>query len=252
MPPHDIAVEASGDSPGYRPGYLVAADRILDLIASHQLGPGDRLPTERALAQSLGMSWSVVREAIKVLSAVGRLSVEKGRGIYVADAPHSIWSDSFAHFRPTDPEQIHSLFEIRVALEELSVRLACERAAPAQVQAIASAAAETMTAAGSGNTVKFAVADAAFHRSIAVAGGNEYLVSMLTGVQQLHERMSVVALEGLAAGPLAAAAAQHRAIADAVSVGDAARAATLLVDHIQTARRQVQQAIRERVFSASS
>ncbi|MGW8881875.1 FadR/GntR family transcriptional regulator, partial [Streptomyces mirabilis] len=78
------APQPPGDGAGYRPGYEVAAERILEYLVLAGLGPGARLPTEQDLADRVGMSRTVVREAVKILSALGRLSVHKGRGIYVA------------------------------------------------------------------------------------------------------------------------------------------------------------------------
>src|SRR5437870_4262543 len=70
---------------GYRPGYEVVAEQIMQLIAEWEMSPGDRMPTEKELAARLGASRTVVREAVKILSATGRVSAQKGRGLYVAD-----------------------------------------------------------------------------------------------------------------------------------------------------------------------
>ena len=69
----------------YRPRYEVVAGQILELISELAMRPGDRLPTEKNLAERLGTSRSVVRDAVKILSASGRVSAQKGRGLYVAD-----------------------------------------------------------------------------------------------------------------------------------------------------------------------
>ena len=69
----------------YRPGYELIAEQILQLIAESRLQPGDRMPTEKELAGRLSASRTVVREAIKILSAIGRVRVQKGSGLYVAD-----------------------------------------------------------------------------------------------------------------------------------------------------------------------
>ena len=69
----------------YRPGYERIAEQILELIARSDLRPGDRMPTENEIAAQLGTSRTVVREAIKILSALGRIKAQKGRGLYVAD-----------------------------------------------------------------------------------------------------------------------------------------------------------------------
>lgn len=233
---------------GYRPGYQIAAERIVAYIAEERLAPGARLPTEKDLSAVLGISRSVVREAVKILSAVGRLSVEKGRGIYVADARDPLWIDTLPGSPPSDPEQIHSLFEMRQALEPLAARLACERATPAQVRAISAAAGQTVAAAEAGDLASFRAADEQFHRSIAAAARNEYLITTLGWVQQLHRQMSLMALDSSAPGPLAAAADQHARIAAAVESGDADAAAELVMKHIENTQRQVQLYIRERIF----
>src|SRR5437899_1552918 len=65
--------ESAGPSArAYRPGYELVAEQILQLIAESQLRPGDRLLTENELASRLGTSRTVVREAVKILSAIGR------------------------------------------------------------------------------------------------------------------------------------------------------------------------------------
>lgn len=55
----------------YRPGYELVAEQLLNYIAQENLRPGDRLPTEQGLAQILGASRNVTREAVKVLAAIG-------------------------------------------------------------------------------------------------------------------------------------------------------------------------------------
>ncbi|MGW1007372.1 GntR family transcriptional regulator [Streptomyces sp. NPDC002520] len=66
------------------------------------MGPGDRLPTEKDLATEVGMSTTVVWEGVRILSALGRLSVEKGRGIFVAHPMNDLWSDTFSQFLATN------------------------------------------------------------------------------------------------------------------------------------------------------
>ena len=78
------AKPGGAEAGGYRPQYELAAERIVRLIADLALQPGDRLPTENELAARLGTSRTVVRDAVKILSAAGRVSAQKGRGLFVA------------------------------------------------------------------------------------------------------------------------------------------------------------------------
>ncbi|HYS36344.1 MAG TPA: winged helix-turn-helix domain-containing protein, partial [Pseudonocardiaceae bacterium] len=76
-------VATSAPAGPYRPGYELVAEQILQLIAESNLRPGDRMPTENELAARLGTSRTIVREAVKILSAIGRVRAQKGRGLYV-------------------------------------------------------------------------------------------------------------------------------------------------------------------------
>lgn len=78
LPAATAAVNGSAERRDYRPGYEIVAERILEYIAEERLVAGDRLPTEIALAQTLNTSRAVVREAVKILSALGRVRAHKG------------------------------------------------------------------------------------------------------------------------------------------------------------------------------
>ncbi len=69
----------------YRPQYETVAERIIDYILEAKLKPGDRLPPEQKLGEQLGVGRSVVREAVKYLSATGLIGARRGYGLYVAD-----------------------------------------------------------------------------------------------------------------------------------------------------------------------
>ena len=72
------------------------------------------MPTENELAARLGTSRTVVREAIKILSAIGRVRAQKGRGLYVADDEGMLGSSRWGgFFLPTDLDHVYMLFEFR-------------------------------------------------------------------------------------------------------------------------------------------
>ena len=147
---------------GYRPGYEIAAERILEYIVRARLEPGDRLPTEKDLAEAVGMSRTIVREAVKILSALGRISVQMGRGIYVAEPEAAQWRESLSHFLPTNLRQMEEIFEFRRFVETTTT----QRATPAQVQALREAAQLTADAAREGDLEAFNRADEKFHGAV--------------------------------------------------------------------------------------
>lgn len=237
----------AGATGGYRPGYEVAAERILEYVVRAGLQPGARLPTEKELADEVQMSRTVVREAVKILSALGRLSVQKGRGIYVAEPAQSSWQQSLANFLPADLRQVDELFEFRRHLETTTANLAAQRATPAHVKAVRDAARQSAEAAEQGDINAFSAADEAFHIGIAAAAANMFFASTVDAVRHLQRQVTAIGLAGVAGGSLGVAAGQHEAIAEAVAAGEASRAETLMAEHIDLTAKQFQREIWRRV-----
>ncbi len=89
-------------------------EQILDVIRSSELKPGSRLPPEHVLASSFGVSRTVVREAVKTLQANGVISVEQGRGTFVAEFP---LAQSFKVLSDMNRHRLSDLYDVRMILE---------------------------------------------------------------------------------------------------------------------------------------
>src|ERR1700682_5793773 len=111
-----------------RPATEQAVGAIMNLLTSGELGPGDRLPTERDLALSLGVSRSTIREAIRGLEMMRVLQVRHGEGIFVTslDAPLLLEATGFAMLLMRDHEVL-DLWELRAILEGAAAALASAR-----------------------------------------------------------------------------------------------------------------------------
>src|SRR6266481_7279500 len=111
-----------------RPATEQAVAAIMDLLTSGELGPGDRLPTERDLALALGLSRSTVREAIRGLAMMRVLQVRHGQGIFVTslDASLLLEATGFAVQLMRDHEVL-DLLELRAILEGAAAALASAR-----------------------------------------------------------------------------------------------------------------------------
>jgi GntR family transcriptional repressor for pyruvate dehydrogenase complex len=145
-------------------GRRIAAD-----IAGGRLMPGTRLPTEQEMMGAMGVSRTVVREAVATLRAEGLVATRQGIGSFVAEQP------SQALFR-IEPGQAASLadalhvMELRTAVETESAGLAAGRATTAQRRTIHAALAEIDAAIERGEPA--ISEDFAFHAVIADATGN--------------------------------------------------------------------------------
>src|SRR5260370_42481620 len=66
------------------------AHQLLEYFVSGKVNPGDRLPSERQLAEKLGVSRSIVREALKALGMLSIIKVTPGGGYYLQDVPSNL------------------------------------------------------------------------------------------------------------------------------------------------------------------
>ena len=229
----------------YRPGYELVAEQLVTYIAEQGLRPGDRLPTEKALAELLGTGRSVTREAIKVLAAVGRVSTRRGAGIFVSVPANQQADDQVGYFQPTDLQHVAMLFDHRRLIEAESARLAATSARPAQVHAIRTAA-EASVAAHQDHEL-FRQYDRTFHDAVAEASGNVFLQAAVSKLRDFKEQSDRLLFAGGLPGSLEVAAQQHVHIAEAIAAGDPDKASTAMIQHIDTTQAQFEQRIRDRL-----
>lgn len=254
MTPGTVARTPAGagdDTPArgaYRPGYERVAEQILELIARSRLRPGDRMPTENEIAGQLGTSRTVVREAIKILSALGRIKAQKGRGLYVADDDGMLGMRWEGFFLPTDLDHIYMLFEFRRVQESEASRLAATRATPVELRAIGAAAQMCREGHVTGQPELFRRGDDEFHLSIAAASHNPFLVAAVREARRLLMQSARIGLHGTLGGHAAEAVEEHAAIYQAVRDGEPAEAAHAATVHLDNTLEDYRREIQRRVF----
>ena len=234
----------------YRPGYEVAAEQLLELIARVGLRPGDRMPTENELAIQLGTSRTVVREAVKILSALGRIRAHKGRGLFVADDEGMLGTGRWASFFvPDDLDHVYMLFEFRRAQEMETSQLAARRATPAEMAAIERAADLCRRGFDAGREDLFTEGDDAFHASIAVASHNMFLQIAVNEARRLQAQSNLFGMRGSIGSHAGKAVDEHAAIYQAIRAGDPEAAAQAAATHIDNTLDEYRRAIQQRIFS---
>jgi DNA-binding FadR family transcriptional regulator len=236
------------ESGSYRPGYEVVAEQIVQLIAEHGMSPGDRMPTEKELAARLGASRTVVREAVKILSATGRVSAQKGRGLYVADGDGVLGATRFdKFFLPTNLDHIFMLFEFRRVQEIAASRLAATQASPAELRVIEAAVQTCRRGHLTGDKAQFEAGDDAFHLGVAAASHNFFLVAAVREARRLQRQASVIGIRGVG-GHAAEAVEEHDAIYCAIRDGRPEAAADATVVHLDNTLKDYRREIQRRVF----
>ncbi len=210
-------------------------------LESGVLQPGDRLPTELALAAQYAVSRTVVREAVSRLRSNGLLVARQGSGVFVAAAGAARPLDFDSSVLARIDTVLH-IVEVRRALESEVAALAAQRASAPQRQAILAALAQADASIASGSAS--VDEDLAFHQTLADAAGNPQFKRLLRHLEQyLRDAMAVTRRnESLKPEFIAEVRQEHQAIADAVLARDADAARAAAARHMHQAARRLQDA----------
>jgi GntR family transcriptional repressor for pyruvate dehydrogenase complex len=197
-----------------------AADELLEMVVSGGLEPGERLPPERELCERLGVSRTVVREALNLLEARGLISIEHGRGAVVSGGNTDAVRDALGVILRVRPKALWELLEMRAILEVGISGLAAERATEEDTDAMR-VQLERM-AASIDTPEGYVDADVEFHALLACAARNGVLLTMLEPIVDLlraSRRVSVSASRR--PGSALRALGEHEEILRRVEAGDA-------------------------------
>lgn len=215
----------------------LVASSISREIAQGRLKPGDQLPTEQALAQTFGVSRNVVREAIARLRSEGRVWSKQGRGAFVTDEPNATVL-TINHDALQQAGAYRDLFELRGILEVQAAALAAERRTEADLAAMRLAL-DTMREAPYGS-VTWLQTDLEFHKTVAAATGNIYMVQFLTFVSEKVRDSILVSGNQRKSEDLAQfTLAEHHRILEAIAAQDAPAAQAAMRAHLSNAAQRV-------------
>jgi GntR family transcriptional regulator, transcriptional repressor for pyruvate dehydrogenase complex len=230
----------------YRPQYERIAELIVEYIGKHQLHAGDRLPTEQEFAEQFGVSRTIVRDAIKMLTPSGLVRPRRGSGIFVGEETSLSANASLNLATLVPPERIAELFEFRRAQEIQTARLAAQRISVAELRALDHSLATNRDAATEEDWDAFLRSDDEFHHGIALAAHNVFFVETVDSIMRL-QRWAIRVLTGGAPGSLQTSVEQHSAIYHAIRDGSPDRAAEAARVHVESVLAAYQQEARRRL-----
>ncbi|WP_307101638.1 FadR/GntR family transcriptional regulator [Arthrobacter globiformis] len=215
------------------------ADHIKGLIRRGELGPGDRLPPERELAESLGVARVSLREALKHLQETGYIASRRGKtgGTFV-----TALSQPLAEWRRDVLEQedeLDDLTAMRVALESHAADLAAKRRTQEDLDEMEAAIRQQSDAL---NRAEFRLADTKFHDAVGRAARSRRLSK---AIWQARSEFFTPADLVDHPDPVEEDHRQHQAIFEAIRDGDAPRACAAMRDHIEHTRQELRQILGE-------
>lgn len=210
----------------YLPLRDVVFNTLRKAILRGELKPGERL-MEIQLANKLGVSRTPIREAIRKLELEGLVLMIPRKGAEVAQITEKNMQD---------------VLEVRKALEELSVQLACERITPEQVEEMKMAAEDFRKVLKSGDVTKIAEADVKFHDIIFAATNNQRLITLLNNLREQMYRFRVEYLKQKECYPQLLE--EHDKLIALISGGNVEEACEIMGRHIDNQASTVSDVIR--------
>jgi DNA-binding FadR family transcriptional regulator len=211
------------------------AERIRNLMLDESIHPGDRLPSERHLAERLGVSRLVIREALMALNMQGLIDVKPGSGAYVTEPSRQRVEETISFYlKMRKSARFHeSILEVRTPLGIEIAGLAAERATDEHFVQL-QAAIENM-ANHIDNAEDFARSDLEFHEVLASATGNELFPMLLGPISNLLLGFRIQAYEYDTRGAIEGGLRFHRLILDCVKRHDVDGARLAMRQHMEQA-----------------
>ncbi|MBN8889962.1 MAG: GntR family transcriptional regulator [Acetobacteraceae bacterium SCN 69-10] len=200
-----------------RPQTMVdhAVAAIISGAARGVILPGDRI-VEADLCQGLGMSRVPIREALRILESQGVVTSEPYKGIRLMEVTNA---------------RLAQVLDVRVALEVLAARraLGAGRNDNKSLERLRQDRNEMELMAHRGDAYAFALADAAFHRTLCELGGNPVLSSLW---ESLARQVTIIGGLATLGKPMIEIVKEHDTLIDIFAAGDQAAMARELHDHI--------------------
>ena len=198
----------------YLPLRDVVFNTLRRAILRGELKPGERL-MEIQLANKLGVSRTPIREAIRKLELEGLVLMIPRKGAEVAEITE---------------KNLRDVLEVRCALEELAVQLACDRIERNRIRELHAAAAHFRDILDSDDITQIAAADEAFHDVIFKATGNERLIQLLNNLREQMYRYRIEYLKKKECYPQLLK--EHATIMKAIEEHDKEKATRITGQHI--------------------
>ena len=206
-------------------------DQLRELIFRGEFKAGEKILTERELAEAFGVSRTSVRDAINKLVVMGLLDQKQGQGTFVR-SPESQEKSLLATMVESQGASISDLLEVRMGLECNAAAMAASRAVEKDFQFMEKSIEEMQKEVKSGRLGS--EADASFHMAIAYATNNPLQVFIMKNFYDFLFTGIKVNLEGLykVPGNIGTILEQHTLIYQAIRKGNPEAAHRAMKQHI--------------------
>lgn len=211
---------------------MAVSQAVIDHIRQQNLRAGDRLPSELAFAEIVGVSRTLIRETFGALAALNLIDVGNGRCARVGVIDGSTLAMMLAHAVHTEQASVQQIWDVRRALEQRAVALAAMQRTQAEAEEIAKHARE-MRRAGD-DLVTQTEHDIAFHRVIAEASRNPIFSLQINSFSDLMRETCPIGWRSRRTDEARLSVFdQHDLIAEAILKGDPVAAEQAMAEHFK-------------------
>jgi GntR family transcriptional repressor for pyruvate dehydrogenase complex len=214
---------------------LEAVTQIKQMIIRGELMAGQQLPTERELADMLGVSRPTIRESIRALVALRIVEPVQGAGTYVSSLEPELLAEPIDFLLQVNIDALSHLFDTRVVLEAGLARLAGSRATDENIEALEAIIAKHV--ANIDDTNAAVELDLAFHSEVARAAHSPILASLLASISALGRASRTHTGRDIKVRKQAHD--DHESILSALRARDPDRTEQAMVKHLQYVRKNL-------------
>lgn len=214
--------------------------QVKKVIISGELATGDRLPSERDLAERFGLSRMTIRDALRVLESQGLIEIKVGAsgGAFVREPNLDLFRESLSTVIQTNKKtSLLELAEARKIVETAIVELAAQRATPDDLKVLRRAVQSAKKALAEGKPITQSSVD--FHTGLARASKNYVLNLIVNSFRSLFSNALEQLLPAVDMAPRGVH--EHEVILKAVEAGDSEKARQAMIEHLEYFEEMVRQ-----------
>lgn len=210
-----------------------------EYILRNHLKAGDALPPESYWTETYGVGRSSVREAVKVLQALGVVEIRHGNGIYVRDVNFDPVLESLSYQMRFQPQMFAEIFRVRVWLESSAIEEAVHRISYEALDALAAVLAEWRRRIQTGES--HVELDEAFHSILYQSLHNSTLLGLFRVFWNVFQTLDIDAIRS---GDPELGIAEHELLFAAIQERNAPLARQRLIEHFAHVQARIDRAIR--------
>lgn len=216
-----------------------AAEQLIEAIRSGVYKIGDKLPPERELAERMGVSRPLIREALSALQIAGIIESRAGDGTYLRRSVGNVEIETQVLAMLEEEEDPVVVFEARIVLEEGTAQLAAARASVTELAAIERILGQEKAAADQAEYGQYVRADREFHLAVVAASHNPFLEAAIHPLVDIMGRKLWGGIDRLYLfNPqgIAQTLGEHHDILEAIKGRNARAAGEAMRRHLENAR----------------